>query len=385
MAARNEQPVALFVYIPFCIRICTYCDFNVYAGQSGRFAKYVESINREIQLVAKNVPTPRRAKSLAFGGGTPSILSAQQLESIMLTIRASFEFETDAEITLEANPGTVDFDKLLALRALGVNRLSLGVESFDDARLKQFNRHHNVAESYEAFNAARGAKFDNLNIDLIYGLPGQTLAEWETELDLALALQSEHLSLYALQVEEGTPLARQVSEGKFTAPDPDLAADMFEAADARLIEAGYDHYEISNWARHGFQSRHNLTYWLNDPYIGFGAGAHSSWNGERYENVKLPGEYVARLGRSESVVAARETISSAMAMAETMMLGLRLKQGVDRKRFQCRFDVDPLQVYGTHIAQLESWGLMRADAACISLTPRGRLVSNQVLWRFIPD
>lgn len=357
----------------------------MYAGQSGRFEKYVESLNREIQLIARDVPFPLRAKSLAFGGGTPSVLSAQQLESIFDSSRACYEFESESEITLEANPGTVDLEKLRVLRAMGVNRISLGVESFDDARLKQFNRHHKVADSYEAFNAARRANFDNLNIDLIYGLPGQTLTEWEAELELALALQSEHLSLYALQIEEGTPLARQVSGGKLSAPDPDLAADMFEAADARLGAAGYDHYEISNWARPGFQSKHNLTYWLNEPYLGFGAGAHSSWNGERYENVKVPGDYIARLNRGESVVASRELISSAMAMAETMMLGLRLSAGVDRTQFERRFGADPLEVYPAPIAQLEEWGLLLVGSTHISLTPRGRLVSNQILWRFIPD
>ncbi len=381
----DSMPPALYVGIPFCPTICTYCDFNVYARREGEFDAYVLALTREIESVAQTIPTPRRAKTVAFGGGTPSILAAAQIEKIVTVLRAQFDFEANAEWTLEANPGTVDLEKLRALQEMGITRVSLGVQTFDDARLKQFNRHHSVAESFEAFEWARRAGFENLNIDLIYGLPDQTLADWRGTLKRALGFQSEHLSLYGLQVEDRTVLKKQIVLGRIAQPDSDLAAEMYELAVEMLGAAGYAHYEISNFAKRGFESRHNKTYWLNDPYFGFGAGAHSSWRGERYENVRSPREYVLRETRNESVIAAREKISRAMQMAETIFLGLRLAEGVAWARFRERFGKDAREVYHEPIALLSSWGMLRVDEEGMSLTEKGMLVSNQLLWRFLPD
>lgn len=376
---------ALFVYIPFCATICTYCDFNVYARREGEFDAYVDAVVREIHVTANAMNAPRVAATLALGGGTPSILSAEQLEKIVAAARANFTFEAGAEWTLEANPGTVDLDKLRALREMGFTRLSLGVQTFDDARLLQFNRHHSVAESYEAFELARQAGFENINVDLIYGLSGQTLEQWRDTLDRVLAFQSEHLSLYGLQVEERTVLKKQIDLGRIAMPDADVAADMYELAVEKLGAAGFTHYEISNFAKRGYESRHNKVYWLNHPYFGFGAGAHSSWMGERYENVKLPHDYIRRLESGHSVVMTREKISRAMEMAETIFLGLRLAEGVTWARFQKRFGEDARAVYVEPITLLRGLGVLVADEERMRLTEQGMLVSNQILWRFMPD
>ncbi len=380
-----EKAPALFFYIPYCASICAYCDFNVYVRRENEFDAYTAALRREIELVAQAIAPPRIAKTLAFGGGTPSILSAAQLQSVVETARAYFQFGERAEWTLEANPGTVDLEKLRALRDMGFNRLSLGVQTFDDARLKQLNRAHTVADAYAAFGWARHAGFENINLDLIYGLPDQTLDDWRAALERALAFESEHLSLYGLQVEARTVLKKQIELGRVPMPDAELAAQMYELAVAKLSAAGYAHYEISNWAKPGFASQHNQTYWLNEPYLGFGAGAHSSWQGERYENVRLPREYMARLETGDSVVAEREKLSRASRMSETMVLGLRLGEGVTWARFRERFGVDAREVYRAPIAWLADGKLVVADDERIRLTEQGMLVSNQILWRFLLD
>lgn len=383
--SKDQTVPALFFYIPFCKTICTYCDFNVYAQHGKLFDAYVGALCREVELTARAIPAPRRAKSLAFGGGTPSILPASLLAKIVEAVLAHFELEPGAEVTLEANPGTVDLEKLCALRVLGLNRLSLGVQSFDDARLKAFNRNHNSAASREAFELARQAGFENINLDLIFGLPDQTLDNWAQTLERALIWQPEHLSLYGLQVEEGTALAHQIAKGRVNEPDPDVAADMFLLADEKLSAAGFEHYEISNYARPGYQSRHNLTYWHNEPYFGFGAGAHSYFQGIRYSNLLKPAEYIAHLQRDELVVATREEIRRELEIGETLMVGLRLDEGITFEKFHARFGVDVRELFGETIRQLQEWGLMEVSDTRMRLMPHGRLVSNQVLWRFLPD
>jgi oxygen-independent coproporphyrinogen-3 oxidase len=263
--------------------------------------------------------------------------------------------------------------------------LSLGVQTFEDTRLRQFNRDHTADQSYEAFDWARRAGFENINLDLIYGLPDQTLADWDENVQRALAFQSEHLSLYGLQVEERTVLKKQIELGRVAQPDSDLAADMYELAVEKLHSAGLVHYEISNFAKRGYESRHNLTYWHNDPYLGFGAGAHSSWRGERYSNVRSPREYRTRLNAGELPVGAREKISLEMQMAETVFLGLRLAEGVSWERFLERFGVDAREIYREPLAHLTRLQLLHVDDERMHLTGQGMLVSNQLLWRFLPD
>lgn len=381
----SSNPPAIFIFVPYCASVCTYCDFNVYARRENEFDAYVSALVRELERIAEPLPQPYTAKTLSFGGGTPSILSAAQLEAVVNAARRLFQFRENAEWMLEANPGTVDPEKLRALREMGFNRLSLGVQTFDDARLRQFHRAHSVADAYDAFDWARRAGFDNVNLDMIYGLPEQTLADWRETLDRALAFQSEHLSLYGLQVEEHTVLKKQIDLGRVPMPEADLAAEMYEWAVENLNAAGFVHYEISNWAKPGFESEHNKTYWLNDPYFGLGAGAHSSWQGERYENIRSPREYIKRAAQGASVVAKRDPISRAGEMSETMFLGLRLAEGVSWARFRERFGQDAREIFREPIALLSEWKMLDVNAERMRLTGRGMLVSNQLLWRFLLD
>lgn len=393
--------IAIFVFVPFCKIHCTYCDFNVYANLSRIMVPYADAVAGEI-LSTRSHFSDRAAKSIYLGGGTPSLLPIECIEKILRACSDSFPLLPDAEITLEANPGTMDAAKMRELRALGVNRLSLGVQAFDDGTLKRLNRGHTVADAIRTYDDARRVGFDNLNLDFIYGLPLQSRGDWSSTLESALALAPEHLSLYALKVEEGTGLEHQIERGKYPMPDEDLAADMYIEAEERLDRAGYEHYEISNWARRRgsdgqsrLQSKHNLTYWLNEPYLGFGAGAHSSIGGKRYWNVLSPPDYVAHVGRSESTVAGSESLDRATEMAETMFLGLRLARGVVFDEFASRYGEDARQRYSTQLNELEELRLIefeneRSDESlkpirvAVHLTPRGRLLSNEVFWRFLP-
>jgi len=381
----NSQKISIYIGIPYCASICTYCDFNVYARREREFDAYVNAVACHIERATRALSLPYPAKTLSFGGGTPSLLASSQLAVIVETVRQYFAFDAGAEWMLEANPGTVDLEKLRALRAMGFNRLSLGVQTFDDARLKQFHRAHTVAEAYDAFEWARRAGFDNVNLDLIYGLPEQSLDEWRATLERAVAFDSEHLSLYALQIEERTVLKKQIELGRVPMPDADLAAQMYDLAVETLARAGFVHYEISNWAKPGFESRHNKTYWLAEPYLGFGAGAHSYWQGERWENIRSPREYIKRLEIGDSVVAQREKISRAAEMSEVMFLGLRLGEGVTWARFQERFGKDAREIFREPLALLAEWKLLEMDAERVRLTERGMLLSNQILWRFLLD
>ncbi len=409
---KSAPVVALFVFIPFCKIKCTFCDFNAYANLARVMEPYADAVAREVRAwhpKAENIAPRFSAKSVYFGGGTPSIVPVQHIEKILAAQRERFALEPNAEITLEANPGTVDLGKLQAFRALGINRLSLGVQSFDEATVRRLNRGHTVADAIETYDLARRAGFDNINLDFIYGLPLQTLADWRATLKQALALAPEHLSLYALKVEQGTGLERQIRRGKYPMPDDDLAADMYALAEDMLDAAGYEHYEISNWAQtsdrrletgdstgqspvsnlespiSSLRSRHNLTYWYDEPYLGFGAGAHSYFRSERYWNVLSPIEYIQRVNRGDSPVAERETISRQLEMAETMILGLRLGEGITYRRFQVRFGEDARKKYAAVLQEVESLGLVEWLEDRVRLTARGRLLSNEVFWRLLPD
>lgn len=385
IAESTAHEIALFIFIPFCKIKCTYCDFNAYANMARVMEPYADAAACEIQSVAVRSGVKSSAKSIYFGGGTPSLVPVAHIEKIIRACTESFSLNARAEITLEANPGTVDLDKLRAFRSLGINRLSLGVQSFDNATVRRLNRGHTVQDALETYDLARRAGFDNLNLDFIYGLPLQTLAQWRDTLERALALAPEHLSLYALKVEQGTGLEYQIGHGKFPHPDDDLAADMYIMAEEMLAASGYAHYEISNWARPGLDSRHNLTYWHDEPYLGFGAGAHSSFAGKRYWNVLSPLEYIGRIERGEGVVEGSEEIGRELEMAETMILGLRLVEGISFERFEKRFGEDAHAKYSAVLTEVHALGLVELDDRGVRLTPRGRLLSNEVFWRFLPE
>ena len=403
---------SLYFHIPFCTHRCAYCDFNTYAGQERLIPAYVEALCNEVRLMASSAPARLPVYTIFFGGGTPSLLSPAQFEPILQTIHDHFDL-SDPEISLEANPGTVTLDSLRGLRHAGFNRISFGVQSFHPVELRQLERIHDPFDVFNAVYWAHQAGFGNLNLDLIYGLPDQTLARWQANLRQAVELAPQHLSLYALTIEPGTPYGRWAGHGLLPLPDPDLAADMYEWASEYLEGQGYEQYEISNWARPGNPCRHNLQYWRNLPYLGFGAGAHGCTNGMRVSNVLRIKSYLDRLCPDAllspqshlppppalefplspaTVTQTRRT--PFIDMQETMLLGLRLTQeGVSAGKFRQRFRQDLMAVFGKEVDELVALGLLEwartqpseysATSDVIRLTRRGRLLGNQVFMRFV--
>ena len=291
----SSESISLYVHIPFCETKCPYCDFNTYAAIEPLMPSYVAALNTEITLWGKLLGSPE-VHTIFFGGGTPSYLPSDDIRHAMATIHSAFRVEPDAEVTLEANPGDFSDDKLAAYLDCGINRLSIGVQSFDDDLLKTLGRRHNAADAIQAYRQAQDAGFDNISIDLMYGLPYQSIGHWQDTLRQALELAPPHISMYCLTLEGGTPMERWVEQGSMPTPDADLAADMYLAAQNEMRDAGYRHYEISNWALDGKRSRHNLTYWRNEPYLGVGPGAHSYLAGCRFSAIRSPREYIRRMG-----------------------------------------------------------------------------------------
>jgi coproporphyrinogen III oxidase-like Fe-S oxidoreductase len=427
--------LALYLHIPFCAARCAYCDFNTYAGLEALYEPYVTALGREIRRAGEAAGRPL-AHTIFIGGGTPTVLPVHLLAQVLEACFAAFAVDPSAEITCEANPGTADQECFAGLRALGVNRLSLGVQSFDDAELRWLGRIHTAAEAGRAICGARAAGFDNINLDLIFGLPAKleagigefgeeetesaiscppepvgspTLAaavpqrrashlSWQRTLARAVELGPEHLSLYSLTVEPGTPLGRQVRSGRVPAPDDDLAADLYLSASDTLAQYGYTHYEISNWARRANQfsaisqqpsaishyCQHNLVYWRREPYLGFGAGAHSFDGVRRAWNVRLVPRYIERVEAGLSPRAGGERIGRRLAMGETMMLGLRLlEEGVPDERFRAQFGAELEDVFGAEIADLVARGLLERLPERVRLTAAGALLGNRVFAEFM--
>lgn len=387
-----SKSLSLYLHIPFCRHRCAYCDFNTYTGLDDLKEAYAEALAEEVGQVATVAAEERPpVHTVFFGGGTPSLISPASLAQIMQSVRGHFDLLPDAELSLEANPGTVDAAYLEALRSLGINRLSLGMQSANQAELTLLEREHDFQSVSKAVSLARAAGFDNVSLDLIYGLPDQTLEAWEHSLHAALNLAPDHLSLYCLTIEQGTPMHRWLQQGQIAAPDPDLAADQYELACALLDAGGWEHYEISNWARPGHACRHNLTYWRNGDYLGLGAGAHGHAAGYRYATVRQPRVYLRRLreGRPghfplSAAVAQAHRLDEQEAMADTIITQLRLLQeGVDQVAFRQRFGRDVRDVYGETVDQLLRWDLLQEEDDRLLLTRRGWFLSNQVFYRFM--
>jgi oxygen-independent coproporphyrinogen-3 oxidase len=390
---------SLYLHIPFCHHRCGYCDFNTYAGLESLIPDYVDALCREAELLARSAESRLMVHTLFFGGGTPSLLPAPQVERILQTLGVCFDLKSGLEITLEANPGTVSRDHLYKLRHLGINRLSLGMQSAHPGELSLLEREHGYDDVVNSVAWARQAGFENLNLDLIFGLPHQAMETWQQNLTLALNLSPEHLSMYALTLEHGTPMENWVSRGLLSEPDPDMAADMYEWASNRLAGAGYQQYEISNWARLDSSSttlacQHNLQYWRNLPYLGLGAGAHGYAEGVRTANVLSPASYIKRFRNGAAAefpgtpaTASLLPVDPDTEMRETMMMGLRLtREGVSRGAFERRFGRSMEEVFGQEIEQLRETRLLEwaGDGGDIlRLTDRGRLLGNQVFMQFI--
>lgn len=340
---------------------------------------------RKLSAQSVSGPGPRPVETVFFGGGTPTYLTGRQLSDILQTIRDNFEVSPDAEVSSEANPGSSDVEKFAAMREAGFNRLSVGVQAFDDRLLARLDRLHSASEAEQAIAAARAAGFDNLSLDLMFGLPGQTLELWRQSLDRALQLRTEHLSLYALSLEPGTRFERLHRGGKLELPDEESELAMYEEAIARLTGAGFDHYEVSNFARTGFRSRHNQVYWRNEEYLGVGPGAVSYLGGRRWKRERLPQRYVAKVAAGEDLSVESERLEAAGALGETMMLGLRLLDGIVLSEIGARFGIDPLRVFARQIDALGQRGLLIVEEDRLRLSHSGLLLANTVLAEFLPD
>ncbi len=383
------ETVSLYLHIPFCHTRCYYCDFNTYAGILPLREPYVRALITEIELAGKlahrGSKTPRRSRTIFFGGGTPSLLTVEQITRLLDACRKAFAVDELAEITLEANPGTLSPQQIAGLHAAGINRLSIGSQSFDAGLLKTLGRIHSPEEITQALLNARAAGFTSINLDFMFGLPGQTMRHWQETLDQALTLHPEHFSLYSLIIEEGTPFYTWVGEGRITPGDEDLCADMYEYADERLQAEGYENYEISNWALAGHRSRHNLTYWQNLPYLGMGAGAHSYFGGKRFCNILDPQEYIKLLKKQQLPVAESETIDRVQEMSETAFLALRTAQGLHLPTFEERFAEPFTSFVGERLHRVEEAGLLEQDESWLRLSKRGRLLGNEVFLQLLPD
>lgn len=387
----TNPPVSLYLHIPFCRIKCTYCAFNTYVNLDALIEPFVQALVRELQIVGQSQPG-QPVGTIYIGGGTPSILTPGQLEFILTAIHSDFNVLPDVEISMEANPSDLDRPYMRALRNIGLNRVSIGMQSANANELELFARRHDNDATVRAVAAARQGGFDNLNLDLIYGVPHQTLADWENSLRQMLRLQPEHISLYALGLEDGTPMKRWVAGGRLPTPDDDLTADMYDLATDVLEAAGYEQYEISNWSKQGYACRHNLQYWHNLPYPGVGPGAHGFAGGVRYSTILSPQKYIQAMAGAadhyryprtpatdQAVVVDRDT-----EISETLLMGLRLTQeGIRRAVFRERFGQDLLEVYGDVVHKYTAYGLLYVDDDVVCLTRRGRLLSNTIFREFV--
>lgn len=384
-----EGSLALYIHIPFCERKCLYCDFNSGAFGPASRRRYVEALEREI---AVSDEPGRAAHSVFFGGGTPSVLPASDIARILNALRSRFHIAANAEITVECNPGTVDSERmageptgafLRGLQEAGVTRLSFGVQSFDAALLARLGRIHSPEQAIRSVAAAQDAGFPDINVDLMFALPTQTLAGWEDSLRRALALDVPHLSAYSLIVEPNTPFWAMHERHELPRPSEEEEADMYGLAIDLLTSAGLDHYEVSAFARPGHRSIHNITYWRNEEYLGFGNGAASYLGGERFTRDRNLHSWTGRAMAGEDTVLERERLDTADQMSETMIMGLRMASGVERSAFQRRFERDPVVEYGKVIWTLERNGLLWVSESAIGLTRRGFFVANDVWEAFL--
>ncbi len=393
----EPSPLTLYLHIPFCRSRCSYCAFNTYAGLEALIPAYISTVCREIQWVGRWTGHPQ-LRAIYMGGGTPSILTEAQIGDLLAAVTDAFSVAHNAEITIECNPTGVDHDYFTAIWAHGVNRLSIGAQTAAPNELKLFGRRHAWSDVIAAVKAARTAGFTNISLDLIYGAPTQTLPGWQTTLEQAVACVPQHLSLYALSLEPDTALLRKVERSQLAEAEPDIVADMYDLASEYLGRAGYGQYEISNWARPGYECIHNLQYWRRaGGYLAAGAGAYGYLDHMRYgvvdsikdyieciESVDRPRELRPDILSLAEDPAKAERLDEKTARAETMMLQLRLLQeGVSQREFAQRFGAPPEAYYADALRRLRSRGMLSVNADRIITCPCARLISNQVMIEFV--
>ncbi len=376
---KTERATGLYIHIPFCRSKCPYCDFNSYAGEKVPEQRYVDSLIREFDHCLESGLFARSMESLYIGGGTPSVLSLSSVERIVSHIKGSLEWAPGLEATIEANPASVDRLKLDGYLASGINRISLGIQSFSDVELRLLGRTHSVEEATGSFKMAREAGFDNIGVDLIYGVPGQSFLSFKASLEKAIELTPEHISLYGLTYEEATPMFKALEAGKLERVDEDIERDIYLAAVDLLKKRGYEHYEVSNFALPGYEARHNSGYWTGRAYIGLGAGAHSCVFGDstkRWWNEKGVEGYMLSVEERGEAKAGEETLTLAEEKLEAVYLGLRVLKGIDTGAFRARFGSDPRELLAKPIRESEF--LTMDDKGLLKLTQKGLLFSDSI-------
>jgi oxygen-independent coproporphyrinogen-3 oxidase len=373
----------VYIHIPFCRSRCSYCDFATGIYQGDLAERYVNSVAREIRSWDE-LDNPEDVDTVYFGGGTPSLLSPAQVERIFEAVHLRFNVQTDAEVTMEMNPGTVTPELLRSFRHLGIKRASFGAQTFDDRELARLGRSHTAADTRQTFRYLRESGFDNISFDLIAGLPGQAIEGWGRNLDETLRLRPEHLSFYLLEVHEGTPLAEHIRRGRQPKPDDDLAARMYELMLDRACEAGYEHYEISNLCLPGFASLHNSKYWTGAPYYGFGCSAHS-YDGKfrRWSNERDVAGYTEFCETGQSPIVESLTLTKDEARAEALFLGLRMMRGLSAEHYQKLFGINLREQHEQDLTRFREAGLIEFEGDLIKLTRSGALLSNEVFAAFV--
>ena len=379
MPSADRGPLGLYLHIPFCEAICNYCNFNRGLLDGARKQRYLHALGREIDTCADlgSVDT------LFFGGGTPSVLTPAEVASLIARCRAVADFASGTEITIEMNPETASVQRREGYLEAGVTRLSLGVQSFRDEELERLGRVHDAARAVEAFAQARAAGFDDINIDLMVWLPDQTVLQWMESVDRLTDLGPDHVSLYLLELYPNAPLREEMARGGWSQAPEERAVEMYRLGLDRLEAAGYEQYEISNVAKRGCRSRHNLKYWSDGAWIGFGCGAHSTRGGVRWHNVSEVGEYVSRVGSGRSPVAIRRRVSAEERLADVMFLGLRLSNGIDLAEVRRRYGVDVWARWGSELGVCVEAGLLVREAEKLRLTRDGMLLSSEVMQVFV--
>jgi oxygen-independent coproporphyrinogen-3 oxidase len=379
-ASNKVMLPGVYLHIPFCLSRCSYCDFATDIYRSELAEKYVDALCLEIERFSlkQNIDT------IYFGGGTPSLLTPTQIEKILSSVQKKFDVSANAEITMEINPGTVSSEILKQYQQLGINRASFGAQTFDDRELKTLNRRHSAADVRKTIELLRACNFTNVSFDLIAGLPLQTVKGWERNLDAALNLKPEHLSLYLLEIHEGTPLAELIRTGKQPSPNEDLAGEMYELMLQKIATAGYQQYEISNFCLPNFESRHNSKYWTFAPYFGFGCSAHS-FDGARlrWENERNSIRYIEMIENKGSAIVKKIELEKDEAAAEFAFLKLRLEEGIDLVEFEERYNFDLQEKYQNELRELGQAELIKLSNNHLQLTQKGKLFSNEVFAIFI--
>jgi putative oxygen-independent coproporphyrinogen III oxidase len=389
------QKAGVYIHIPFCLSRCSYCDFATDMYRSDDAKRYIAALVHELGSWSE-VDQPPAVDAIYFGGGTPSLLSPAQVEQILVAVKRKYEVNEGAEITMEMNPGSAGspqpmsadlespLDVIRSFREIGINRVSFGAQTFHDRELARLGRTHTAEEARQTFRKLRQGGFRNISFDLIAGLPGQSLEEWQQNVDQALALRPEHLSFYLLEVHEGTPLAEHIKRGIQPRPDDDLAAEMYRVILDRACAEGYEHYEISNLCLPGFASRHNTKYWTRAPYYGFGCSSHS-YDGQscRWRNERALTPYLDLAEHDISPIAERVMLNEDDVRAESIFLGLRLMRGISLRQYQQRFGVDLLTQRQHEVSLFSDAGLIRVDGDVLSLTRSGALLSNEVFSAFV--